>query len=74
MAAIQCLLLDAQNWNIFAREAEAVEAATGRKKKKRVKLTHGRPADSIKQMFFFYLKKKPTKTFFSSLSCCGQSQ
>lgn len=54
MVTTQYLPLDAQNWNIFVRETEAVEAATGGKKKtKKVKLTHGRPDDSIKQMFFF---------------------
>lgn len=45
MANTQCLPLDAQNWNIFVREAEAAEAATGGKK---VKLSHGKPVDSIK--------------------------
>lgn len=32
MANTQYLPLDAQNWNIFVREAEAAEAATGGKK------------------------------------------
>lgn len=34
MVTPQYLPLDAQNWNIFVRETEAVEAATGGKKQK----------------------------------------
>lgn len=57
MATTQCLPLDAQNWSIFVREAEAVEAATGggkkkKKKNKKKKLPHARTVDSINQMFF----------------------
>lgn len=35
MVTTQYLPLDAQSWNIFVREAEAVEAATGEKKQKK---------------------------------------
>lgn len=35
MVITQYLPLDAQNWNIFVRETEAVEAATGGKKNKK---------------------------------------
>lgn len=60
MATTQCLPLDAQNWNIFVREEEALEIAIGgrkkRKKKTERKLSYGRQLTTLSRCFS-YVKK-----------------